>query len=58
MTTGPYSDAISGVVIPNSAVVAGDYILVASTYASGVEARFQVTLYSTGGGVELSWFGH
>lgn len=57
-TSGPYSDAISGVTILESAIAAGHYILVPSTYASGVEAGFQVMLYSTGGGIEMSWFGH
>lgn len=55
LTSGPYSDAVAGVVIPHSAITAGDYILVPSTYASGVETAFQVLLYSTGGGVEMSW---
>jgi calpain-7 len=58
LTSGPYSDAIAGVAIPESEIAAGNYVLVPSTYAPGVEAGFQVLLYSTGGGVEMSWFGH
>ncbi|KAF8523246.1 cysteine proteinase [Gautieria morchelliformis] len=55
LTSGPYSDAIAGVLIAQNEVTAGDYILVPSTYASGVETGFQVTLYSTKGGIEMSW---
>lgn len=56
LTSGPYSDAVAGVVIPHSAINAGGYVLVPSTYISGVETAFQIMLYSTGGGVEMSWF--
>ena len=55
-TSGPYSDAIAGVLIPQHAIAAGDYLLVPSTYAPGVEGGFQVLLYSTGAGVEMSGF--
>ncbi|KAF8589518.1 cysteine proteinase [Ramaria rubella] len=55
LTSGPYSDAIAGVVIPHSSVSSGDYLLIPSAKTSGVEAGFQISLYSTGGGVEMSW---
>lgn len=54
LTSGPYSDAIAGALIPRSAVASGKYLLVPSTYTSNVEADFQVLVYSTVSGVELS----
>ncbi|KAF8526006.1 hypothetical protein BU17DRAFT_41274 [Hysterangium stoloniferum] len=58
MSSGPYSDAIAGVLIPHTAIAAGDYVLLPSTYTSNIEAGFQILLYSTGGGIETSWLRH
>lgn len=58
LSSGAYSDSIAGVVIPHSAIAAGTYILVPSTYSSGIEIEFQVLLYTTGRGVESLWLRH
>ncbi|KAI0669613.1 hypothetical protein C8Q78DRAFT_1070706 [Trametes maxima] len=46
-TSGPYSDAISGVVIPLTTFQPGRYIAIASTYNPGVLAGFVLIVYST-----------
>ncbi|KAI0645166.1 hypothetical protein C8Q79DRAFT_756199 [Trametes meyenii] len=46
-TSGPYSDATSGVVIPLTTFQPGRYIAIASTYNPGVVAGFALIVYST-----------
>ncbi|OSC96512.1 cysteine proteinase [Trametes coccinea BRFM310] len=46
-TSGLYSDAISGAVIPRTSFQPGKYFLVPSTREPGVEAEFVLTVYST-----------
>ncbi|RDB24959.1 Calpain-like protease palB/RIM13 [Hypsizygus marmoreus] len=50
-TSGPYNDAISGVVTPQVSLRAGKYWAVPSTYNPGVEAGFQLFVYTSIGGV-------
>ena len=52
-TSGPYSDAISGVVIEKLALQPGKYVVVPSTYRAGVQAAFKLIVYSTVSGVQL-----
>jgi calpain-7 len=47
ITTGPYSDARSGVVTPPIKLQKGTYILLPSTYKPGVEASFRILVYSS-----------
>ncbi|KAI8978288.1 hypothetical protein BD414DRAFT_495116 [Trametes punicea] len=53
-TSGPYSDAISGVVIPQMTLQPGRYILVPSTYSPGIQADFVLVIYSTVSGVQVT----
>ncbi|KAG1739095.1 uncharacterized protein EDB91DRAFT_1237555 [Suillus paluster] len=53
-SSGPYSDALSGVDIPKRPLAAGKYYLVPSTYHPGVQAQFRVIIYSTVSGIEVS----
>jgi len=53
--SGEYSDSVAGVVVPQSPIAPGNYVLIPSTYKSGLELAFQIFLHSTGGGVEASW---
>ncbi|KAJ9097859.1 hypothetical protein QFC19_006651 [Naganishia cerealis] len=46
-TSGPYADPISGVVCPQTHFEAGIYVLVPSTYASGTEANYVISVYAT-----------
>jgi calpain-7 len=46
-TSGPYADPVSGVVIPQTHLEAGIYVLVPSTYAGGTEASYVVSVYAT-----------
>ncbi|TBU43387.1 hypothetical protein BD309DRAFT_991045 [Dichomitus squalens] len=52
-TSGPYSDAISGVIIEKLTLQAGKYLVVPSTYKAGVQAAFRLIMYSTVSGVQL-----
>ncbi|KAG8750128.1 cysteine protease [Ceratobasidium sp. 428] len=45
-TSGPYSDAVSGVLLPKTTVPPGTYLFVPSTYYPGVFAGFQIVVYS------------
>ncbi|RPD57666.1 cysteine proteinase, partial [Lentinus tigrinus ALCF2SS1-6] len=53
-TSGPYSDALSGVVIENLTLQPGRYLVVPSTYKPGMIAAFRLIVYSTVSGVQLS----
>ena len=53
-TSGPYSDAISGVLIDKVTLLPGRYLVVPSTYKPGVLASFKLIMYSTVSGVQLS----
>ncbi|EIN06603.1 hypothetical protein PUNSTDRAFT_115140 [Punctularia strigosozonata HHB-11173 SS5] len=46
-TSGPYSDATCGVLLPSTTVPAGTYWLVPSTYDRGVEGTFRIIVYAT-----------
>ncbi|TFK74616.1 cysteine proteinase [Pluteus cervinus] len=46
-TSGSYDDSISGVVIPKAVLSPGKYWIVPSTYNPGVEASFQLLLYTS-----------
>ncbi|TBU31057.1 hypothetical protein BD311DRAFT_657405, partial [Dichomitus squalens] len=52
-TSGPYSDAISGVVIEKLTLQPGKYLVVPSTYKAGVQAAFRLIMYSAVSGVQL-----
>ncbi|KAF8236080.1 cysteine proteinase [Tricholoma matsutake] len=54
VTSGAYNDAISGVVTPQTIISAGKYWAVPSTYNPGVEAEFQLIVYSKISGVRVS----
>ncbi|KAF5375558.1 hypothetical protein D9615_009157 [Tricholomella constricta] len=53
-TSGAYNDAISGVVTPQISLGPGKYWAVPSTYNPGVEAGFQLFVYTTVSGVRIS----
>lgn len=46
-TSGPYSDARSGVVTPQVVLQPGRYVVVPSTYNPGLEASFKLVVYSS-----------
>ncbi|CAE7146570.1 unnamed protein product [Rhizoctonia solani] len=46
-TSGAYSDAVSGVMLPDISLQPGVYLFVPSTYYPGVLDDFQILLYST-----------
>ncbi len=52
-TSGPYSDAIAGVVIETLSLQPGRYLVVPSTYKAGVQAAFRLVMYSSASGVQL-----
>jgi calpain-7 len=52
-SSGPYSDALSGVDIPKRSIAPGKYYLVPSTYHAGVHARFRIFVYSSVSGIEV-----
>ncbi|KAI9062454.1 cysteine proteinase [Trametes sanguinea] len=52
-TSGLYSDAVSGVVIPRTSFQPGRYFLVPSTREPGIEAEFVLTIYSTVSNVQV-----
>ncbi|EMD32932.1 hypothetical protein CERSUDRAFT_98944 [Gelatoporia subvermispora B] len=47
VTSGPYSDAVSGVVTPQITLQPGTYLAIPSTYSPGVERAFRLLVYST-----------
>ncbi|KIK22314.1 hypothetical protein PISMIDRAFT_102567, partial [Pisolithus microcarpus 441] len=49
-SSGPYSDALSGVDIPKRTLRAGKYWLVPSTWAAGVQAKFKLVVYCSDSG--------
>ncbi|KAG5646200.1 hypothetical protein DXG03_004026 [Asterophora parasitica] len=53
-TSGAYNDAISGVVTPEVSLGKGRYWAVPSTYNAGVEAGFQLFVYTTVVGVTVA----
>ncbi|PIL33578.1 hypothetical protein GSI_04201 [Ganoderma sinense ZZ0214-1] len=53
-TSGPYSDAIAGVVIETLALQPGRYLVVPSTYKAGVQAAFSLVMYSSVAGVQIA----
>ncbi|KAI0326343.1 cysteine proteinase [Cubamyces sp. BRFM 1775] len=52
-TSGPYSDAISGVVIQQTTFQPGRYLLIPSTYHPGIITDFLLIVYSTVSGVRI-----
>ena len=52
-TSGPYSDAVSGVLIEQLTLQQGRYLVVPSTYNTGVEAGFRLIVYSNVAGVQV-----
>lgn len=52
-TSGPYSDAIAGVVIEQLALQPGRYLVVPSTYKAGARAAFRLIVYSSVAGVQV-----
>ncbi|KAG2043833.1 hypothetical protein BDR03DRAFT_995910 [Suillus americanus] len=52
-SSGPYSDALSGVEIPKRSISPGKYYLVPSTYHAGVHAQFRIVVYSSVSGIEV-----
>ncbi|KAG8738243.1 cysteine protease [Ceratobasidium sp. 414] len=50
-TSGAYSDAVSGVLLPRATVRPGTYLFVPSTYYPGVLSGFQIVVYSAAGTV-------
>lgn len=50
-TSGAYSDALSGVLLPGTSVRPGIYLLIPSTYYPGVLAGFQIMVYGSAGTV-------
>ena len=52
-TSGPYSDAVSGVLIERLTLQPGRYLVVPSTYTAGVETSFRLIVYSDVAGVQL-----
>ncbi|KAG1781967.1 hypothetical protein EV702DRAFT_1192623 [Suillus placidus] len=52
-SSGPYSDALSGVDIAKRGMSPGKYYLVPSTYHAGVVARFRIVVYSGVSGIEV-----
>lgn len=46
-TSGAYSDAVSGVMLPDISLRPGIYLFVPSTYYPGVVGDFHILLYST-----------
>ncbi|OCH90567.1 cysteine proteinase [Obba rivulosa] len=46
-TSGPYSDAVCGVVTPQITLQPGVYVVIPSTYNPGVERAFRLLVYST-----------
>jgi calpain-7 len=46
-TSGAYSDAVSGVLLPGTSLHPGTYLFVPSTYYPGVIGNFQILLYSS-----------
>ncbi|KAJ3553680.1 hypothetical protein NM688_g3481 [Phlebia brevispora] len=53
-TSGPYTDAVSGVVTPQIAVQPGTYYIIPSTFNPGVHTRFKMIVYSSASGVTAS----
>ncbi|KAM5543052.1 hypothetical protein V8D89_003436 [Ganoderma adspersum] len=53
-TSGPYSDAVAGVVIETRSLQPGRYLLVPSTYKAGVQASFRLIMYSSVAGVQMA----
>lgn len=46
VSSGPYSDPICGVVIEETRLEGGEYLVVVSTYDAGVQAYFTLDIYS------------
>ena len=53
-TSGPYSDAVAGVLIEGLTLQPGRYLLVPSTFVAGVEATFRLMVYSNVSGVQVT----
>ncbi|PBK88494.1 cysteine proteinase [Armillaria gallica] len=52
-TSGAYDDAISGVVTPQISLNRGKYWIIPSAFNPGIEAAFQLIVYSSVSGVEV-----
>lgn len=52
-TSGPYSDAISGVVTPSVTMKRGEYLIVPSTFREGIEASFRMEIFCTDVGFKV-----
>ena len=47
-TSGPFSDAICGVITPLVTLQPGNYRIISSTFSPGIEASFRLLVYSSG----------
>ncbi|KAF9653758.1 cysteine proteinase [Thelephora ganbajun] len=52
-TSGPYSDAISGVVTPLVTMKRGEYLIIPSTFKEGIEASFRMEIFCTDVGFKV-----
>ena len=53
-TSGPYTDAVCGVATPKTAIQAGTYFVIPSTYNPGIEAKFKLLIYTSTSGVSVT----
>ncbi|KAI0070564.1 cysteine proteinase [Panus rudis PR-1116 ss-1] len=56
VTSGPYSDTVSGVVTPQVNLHPASYLIVPSTYTPGILANFRLVCYSSIGSVSVTPF--
>lgn len=54
ITSGPYSDAISGVVTPQVSLNPGKYLIIPSTYHPGFTSGFRMTVYSSAANLNIT----
>jgi hypothetical protein len=54
ITSGPYSDTISGVVTPQVSLSPGTYLLVPSTYHPAIQIGFRLTAYCSTANVNIT----
>jgi calpain-7 len=48
VSSGPYSNAASGVLVPTTRFEPGIYVVVASTYSAGFWGSFKLSVYGSG----------
>jgi calpain-7 len=54
VTSGPYTDTISGVVTPQISLNPGKYLLVPSTYHPAVQVGFRLIAYCSTANVKIT----